>query len=103
ELKIGYPKETVWPQLDLEASPDRWFEMLDERPARRAFKRGYEKHSRGLVHELLPDEVERFPFLLPPSLQWRIFEHCVTAKPVRGTRDILHASMTPYFNAWLDT
>jgi hypothetical protein len=102
ELKIGYPKESTWPRIDLKASAVAWFEMLEEPPARKAFKRGYEKYSRGLLHDLAPEDVESFPFLLAPSLQWRIFEHCVTTKPVERRRDVLDAYMTSYFNAWLD-
>src|SRR5437667_1135310 len=30
ELMIGYPRRRHWPQLDLQDSPERWFEMLAE-------------------------------------------------------------------------
>ena len=102
ELKIGHPKESTWPRLDLDASPATWFETLEERPARQAFKRGYKKQSKALLREIASGEVESFPFLLPPSLQWRIFEHCVETTRISRSRDILDAYMTSYFNAWLD-
>jgi Sulfotransferase family len=102
ELKIGHPTELTWPRLDLSASPVDWFEMLSEPHTRKALKRGYEKYSRGVLHELPPDEIERFPFLLPPALQREVFEHWLRSNPAERDRDVFDAYMTSYFNGWLD-
>ena len=43
ELKIGYPKKYIWPNLDLSESPQRWFEFLFEDDVIQHFREGYKK------------------------------------------------------------
>jgi hypothetical protein len=101
ELKIGYPRKQNWPPLDLSDEPREWYRMLKENESRKALKRGYQKQSDALVKES-PEEVERFPFMFLPTIQWQIFQHCVTSRQPERERDILDAYLTSYFNAWLD-
>lgn len=102
ELKIGYPKRQTWPPLDLAASSDTWFEILRESKGEPSFRNRYRRPGRARRRELGSDGLESFPFLIPPSLQRRIFGQCVEAGRVERERDILDAYLTSYFNAWLD-
>jgi len=43
ELKFGYPKKYIWPEIDLRQSPDQWFEILFEDIVVRHFRHGYKK------------------------------------------------------------
>jgi Sulfotransferase family len=95
ELHLGWPRgKYMWPKLDLADSPDAWFETLSEPATHKMFFEGYSKPGR--------EELDRFPFLLPPTLQRRIFVAAVAARPVQRPRDVLDAYMTSYFNGWLD-
>jgi hypothetical protein len=95
ELHLGWPRGKYdWPALDLDDPPETWFEALDEPPTHKLFNEGYTKA--GL------EELDRFPFLLPPTLQRRIFLEAVARGEVRTRRDVLDCYMTSYFNAWLD-
>ncbi len=64
ELKIGYPKKYYWPQIDLNADPEKWFLLLFEDVILEHVKSGYSKFKR--------DEIT-YPFLFIPSLQHKIF------------------------------
>jgi len=73
ELKIGYPKKYIWPDIDLNDTPDRWFEILFEDIVARHFRFGYKKMEKYR-------ETFRFIFLLP--LQREIFlKHLETDQP----------------------
>jgi hypothetical protein len=96
ELEIGYPTRFDWPELELDAGPDRWFEMLYEKKAQAHLRRGYAKTGLG------SDASERFPFLFSPRLQKAIFERCAGCRPIERQRDVLDCYFTSYFNAWLD-
>jgi hypothetical protein len=93
ELEIGHPTRAHWPELDLEAGPDRWFEVLYEKNAREHLLHGYKKGG---------DRADAFPFLFLSGLQRAIFDDCIAASPVERERDVLDAYFTSYFNAWLD-
>jgi hypothetical protein len=97
ELAIGYPRSRNWPQLDLRA-PRTWYEILHEKYAAKHFRLGYRKPAQRSTDT----DPELFPFLLPPELQRRIFEHCVAARAPQTERDVLDCYFTSYFNAWLD-
>jgi hypothetical protein len=97
ELYIGFPNKTVWPVLDLNDSPDRWFLTLFETPVSRAFRRGYQKVSPGSGQD-----GERFLFIFLPSLQREIFLHYCRTTNIASQRDVFDAYMTSYFNAWLN-
>ncbi|MFV0438941.1 MAG: sulfotransferase [Desulfopila sp.] len=94
ELKIGYPKKYLWPQLDLNESPQRWFEFLFEDDVIAHFREGYKKSEK---------TTETFPFVFLPSLQRKIFLDYLSAvdKPI-SHRNIFDAYMTSYFGAWLN-
>jgi hypothetical protein len=103
ELKIGHPRKQDWPPLDLGAKPAIWFGILYEASAKKSFKEGYVKQGQAVTRELGRGQVrESFPFIVPPALQWKVFEQCVSSWPIERERDVLDAYMTSYFNAWLD-
>jgi hypothetical protein len=99
ELHTGHPSKIRWPELDLDAGPEEWFDILFERPTGRAFEEGYNKaadRQAGL------DAGDTLPFLIPPALQRAVFEAALPARPVTSAREVFDAYMTSYFNAWLD-
>jgi hypothetical protein len=98
ELYVGFPDKTVWPVLDLNDSPARWFVTLFETPASRAFRRGYRKYS-----PASGEQRERFPFVFLPSLQREIFLHYCKTTKIASQRDVFDAYMTSYSNAWLNS
>jgi hypothetical protein len=96
ELEIGYPIKFDWPRLELDAGPERWFEVLYEKKVQGHLRRGYCKSGLGNVPE-------RFPFLFSPRLQRAIFvEQCAAGRAIARERDVLDCYFTAYFNAWLD-
>jgi hypothetical protein len=97
ELYIGYPQKWIWPNLDLNGSPDTWFENLYESRTTRLFRYGYQKFSNAA-----PQNKETFPFVFLPNLQRKIFKESIRSIQVLSQRDILNCYMTSYFNAWLD-
>jgi hypothetical protein len=102
ELHIGYPREKRdWPRLDLRREPREWFDMLRESHVERSLLEGYRKYARKWL-QYDDEELETYPFMIIPSLQRRLFEHCVESWGVERQRDVLDAYMTAYFNAWVD-
>jgi hypothetical protein len=95
ELGIGYPRRSNWPQLALDAGPDRWFEILGEQKPAKHLRRGYRKGGFG-------SEPDVFPFLFLPTLQRAIFAECVSLRQIERERDVFDCYFTSYFNAWLD-
>jgi len=93
ELKIGYRKKYIWPHIDLNDRPERWFEILFEDIVIQLFRRGYKK---GDKYD------ETFPFIFLPSLQKRIFLKYVGSVQSITHRDVFDAYMTSYFGAWLN-
>ncbi len=93
ELKIGFPKKHIWPNLDMRDSPKLWFEMLFEHDVINHFKYGYEKGQR---------DGRTFAFIFPPALQRKLFLDCLTERMNTSVRDIFDAYMTSYFFAWLN-
>ena len=93
ELKIGYPKKYIWPNIDLNDTPDRWFEILFEDIVVRHFRFGYKKMEKYR-------ETFRFIFLL--SLQREIFLKHLDAGQAIILRDVFNAYMTSYFGAWIN-
>lgn len=98
ELYIGYPDKFSYPDLDLSASPETWFEMLFEKPSLKSFRDGYQKHPDSAEY----DKKDVFPFLLLPNLQRELFLYAVSQNTISSQRDVLNAYWTSYFNAWLD-
>ena len=93
ELKIGYPKKYIWPQIDLKDSPQHWFNLLFEENVIKHFNLGYKKGHRS---------EKTFPFLFPPFLQKKIFLQYLNSIHSITQRDIFNAYMTSYFNTWLN-
>ena len=93
ELKFGYPKKYIWPPIDLDDRPYRWFEILFEDIVVRHFRHGYKK---------MEKYKDTFLFIFLPSLQKEIFLKYL--KPIEkiNQRDVFNAYMTSYFGAWIN-
>lgn len=89
QLRLG--GRDGWPVFDLDAGPQQWWESLAEPLPWAAGGNG-----RGGDGDGQP------PFLLVPTLQRRLFEHCVAQWSPSTRREVLDCYMTSYFNAWLD-
>ena len=93
ELKIGYPKKFMWPEIDLNENPQRWLEIFFEDKVIEHFKGGYKK-------ERKQDEV--FPFIFVPSVQQKVFLKYLSSVDSITLRDVFDAYMTSYFGAWIN-
>ena len=93
ELKIGYPKKYIWPDLNLNQSPNRWFNILFEESVIRHLEEGYKKE---------PTSDTTFPFIFVPYVQKEIFFDFFKKIDSIQLRDIFNAYMTSYFGAWID-
>lgn len=93
ELMIGYTKKHVWPRIDLNEPPKRWFEVLFEDMVIEHAAAGYKKGRR---------DKETFPFIFLPSLQKKIFLDYFNSAQSLTLRDVFDAYMTSYFSAWLN-
>jgi hypothetical protein len=96
ELKIGNPKKYIWPQIDLNAGPEQWFETLFEDVNIRLLRKGYKKMPK---HE---KDKETFLFIFLPVLQREIFLKYINSIESLAPRDVFDAYMTSYFGAWLN-
>ena len=94
ELHIGRGGKLRWPRLRLDDPPDAWFDVLRESPTERLLVQGYSKPG--------VEQLDSFPFLLSPAVQYRLFLAEVARHEIRRPRDVLDCYMTSYFNAWLD-
>jgi hypothetical protein len=93
ELKIGYPKKYIWPRLDLNETPQNWFELLFEDDVIEAASAGYRKDQKSK---------QRFPFVFSASLQRKIFLNQLNAASPLSGRDVYDAYFTSYFQAWIN-
>ena len=93
ELKIGYPRKYIWPKLDLNDHPKRWFVTLFERSVLDHFKNGYKKQK---------NLDETFLFLFLSSVQRELFLNYLNSVDTITLRDVFDAYMTSYFGAWLN-
>jgi hypothetical protein len=93
ELKVGYPKKYIWPEIDLNDSPEKWFEILFEDSVVEHLRSGYKKMAK---YE------ESFLFVFAPSLQRRIFLQYLNSIGIRTRRAVFNAYMTSYFGAWVN-
>jgi hypothetical protein len=93
ELKIGYPKKYIWPQINLNEPAQRWFYILFEESVIRLSKQGYKKE---------PTSDITFPFIFLPALQKKIFLKYLDSLSAISLRDVFNAYMTSYFGAWLN-
>jgi hypothetical protein len=93
ELMLGYKKKYVWPRIDLNEHPERWFPILFENMVIKHTREGYKKGK---------EDKESFPFNFNPYLQKKIFlEYIDSAQPLT-LRTVFDAYMTSYFGAWLN-
>ena len=85
ELKFGYPKKYIWPQIDLDQSPEQWFEILFEDIVVRHLQHGYKK---------MEKYTDTFLFIFLPFLQKDLFSKYL--ENIRGVnlRDVFDAYMT---------
>ena len=93
ELKVGYPKKYIWPPIDLNSSPERWFDILFEESALEHFRHGYKK---------MEKYEDTFLFIFLPTLQRDIFLRYLKSLSVITQRDVFDAYMTSYFGAWIN-
>jgi hypothetical protein len=93
ELKIGYPKKYIWPEIDLNGNPEHWFEILFEDTAVEHLRYGYKKMAK---YE------DTFQFTFAPSLQRRIFMKHLNSAETITLRTVFDAYMTSYFGAWIN-
>jgi hypothetical protein len=92
ELMIGYPERHIWPKIDLDDRPERWFKILFEDIVSKYNRDGYKRVVEGN---------ETFPFVFIPSLQREIFLNYLDSVQFINLRDVFDAYMTSYFGAWL--
>jgi hypothetical protein len=92
EIMIGYPRKHIWPRIDLNDSPERWFEILFEDMVIQHSREGYKKER---------TQRETFPFIFLPSLQRKIFLKYTDPAQSMKLRGVFDAYMTSYFGAWL--
>ena len=93
ELMMGYKKKYVWPRIDLDDRPERWFAILFEKMIIEHTIKGYKKGRR---------DPETFPFILVPSLQKELFLKYLDSIQSIRLRDLFDAYMTSYFGAWIN-
>lgn len=100
ELLVGEGTKDEWPEIDLSAGPEGWFDLLTSSSTGRNFEEGYKKHGEGADADRA--EAESLPFLLPPWLHRELFVRCARARPPRNAREVLDVYFTSYFQAWLN-
>ena len=93
ELKFGYPKKHFWPQIDLNQSPEQWFEIFFEDIVVRHLQHGYKK---------MEKYTDTFLFVFLPALQKDIFLKYLESMPIINLRRVFDAYMTSYFMAWVN-
>ncbi len=93
ELMMGYKKKCVWPRIDLNDRPERWFGIIFEKMIIEHNIKGYKKGRR---------DQETFPFILVPSLQKELFLKYIDSIQSITVRDVFDAYMTSYFGAWIN-
>ena len=93
ELKLGYKKKYVWPRIDLNDNPERWFRILFEDIVIRHGKDGFKKGKKAR---------KSFPFVFNPYLQKRLFIEYIGSMQPLTVRTVFDAYMTSYFGAWLN-
>lgn len=92
EMMIGYKKKFVWPRIDINDRPERWFGVLFEKMIFEHTSKGYKKGRR---------DSDTFPFIMIPSLQRKIFLNYIHLQNSITLRDVFDAYMTSYFGAWI--
>ncbi len=93
ELMLGYKKKHVWPRIDLNEHPERWFRILFENTVIKHTREGYKKGK---------EDKESFPFIFNPYLQNKVFLEYIDSVQPLTLRTVLDAYMTSYFGAWLN-
>jgi hypothetical protein len=93
ELKIGYPKKYIWPEIDLNGNPEHWFEILFEDSVVEHLRHGYKKMAK---YE------DTFQFTFAPSVQRRIFLNHLNTATTITLRTVFDSYMTSYFGAWIN-
>jgi hypothetical protein len=94
DLELGYPRRSIWPRIELQDGPDRWFEILYQDKNHKQLQR--------MLREVPLHRPGTFPRCFLPRLQKEIFDACVAERPIERARDVIDCYLTSYFNAWLD-
>jgi hypothetical protein len=81
ELMIGYPEKHNWPRIDLNDSPENWFQILFENITSDYNRRGY---------KLRKKDRESFPFVFLPSLQSTVFLGYINSLRSITERDVFN-------------
>jgi hypothetical protein len=92
ELTMGHKKKQVWPPIDLNDRPERWFAILIGKTVIEHSAKGYQKGN---------EDPETFPFILVPSLQKAFFLKYLDSIQSITLRAVFDAYMTSYFGAWI--
>jgi hypothetical protein len=97
ELKMG----PGWPLLSMADPPDVLMKSLQEKNLFHAFRDGYSKDrpAKKIGHH---EQLEQFPFMLPPDLYCELFLGLAAERTIETQRDALDLHFTALFNAWLD-
>jgi hypothetical protein len=93
ELKVGYPKKYIWPEIRLKGSPKQWFEILFEDIVVEHLHFGYKKMSK---------YKDSFLFAFLPFVQRTIFLNYLNSVGTKTQRSVFDAYMTSYFGAWIN-
>ncbi|WP_374448923.1 sulfotransferase [Stella sp.] len=97
EIHIGHPDKWLWPDLDLAASPETWFERLFERKLERYVQHGFAKAGHN-VHAVT--DRRRFDIDLGRMRELFLAEASALGRP--SQRAILDAYFRSFFGAWRD-
>jgi hypothetical protein len=73
-----------------------WNDLHDD-ALEKNFRKGF-----GQAHANLHGDDSRFPMLIPPLLQRRIYDLQLAKLEEPTERDVMNAYLTAFFNAWLD-
>jgi hypothetical protein len=92
-LKIGYPKKYIWPKIELNDSPENWFNILFEESVIKHFREGYTKGHKS---------DKTFPFVFLALFKKRFFFKYLDSLESVTLREIFNAYMSSYFGSWLN-
>ncbi|HSS74912.1 MAG TPA: sulfotransferase [Gaiellaceae bacterium] len=95
ELRIGFPEQSNWPVLDLQAEPAKWFEALHDVKWEKIAAEGFAKAGRNPFAK-----EQRHPFTYSVEEQRARFTELAATHPVGSSRDVLNCYFTSFFESW---
>jgi hypothetical protein len=90
-------KLSLHPETPLVPDLDAAWRILHDDTLERNFRKGF-----GQAHANLHGDRSRYPMLVPPSLQRRIYDRQLAKIEEPTERDVMNAYLTSFFNGWLD-